>query len=267
MSTIEESDLSSLKVSVGIVTYNDEDIILDCLKSIYKHTRGIQMEVYLYDNCSQDKTVELVLERYPQVWLIRGRRNRGFGYGHNRILKKVDSNYHVILNPDILFRSNAIHQMAAFMEDHPDVVMAQPKLLNPDGSEQFTPKRAPSFKYMMSGRLQKLPGPFKKWRDEYTMKNEPLVRPTDIYFMAGCFMMARTNVLKEVGGFDTRYFLYNEDVDLTRTMRQKGRCVFVPQVAVVHMWQRGYMKSPKLFRIQLSSMFKYFRKWRGQKYE
>lgn len=253
---------SQKKVSVGIVTYNSLDKVPETLRSLFAFTKGVSFEVFVYDNHSDDGTPAAVKKAFPSVHVMAGRENIGFGRANNQILRKVDSTYHLILNPDIVFKSDAVSAMVDYMDQNPEVVMTMPKLLNPDGSEQFTPKRRPSLKYMIGGRLERFGGMFRKWRSEYTRRGENLTEPTPVDFCAGCFMLARTSALKEAGGFDPRYFLYNEDADLTRTMQKKGKVMYLPQVEVVHFWSRAYMKSFRLFMVQVSSMLKYFSKWR-----
>ena len=254
-----------IPVSACIVTFNNEDIICQALHSILDHTKGVQLDLYVYDNASTDRTVEKIQDEFQQVWLVKSKKNRGFGAGHNRMIPKLTSQYHVIINPDIMLQEDAISQLVDYMEAHPDVAMAVPRYLNEDGSEQFTPKKTPTLRYMVGGRFEKWGGVFKKWRDEYTMRGETITEPVDVGFCGGCFMIIRTEVFRQVGGFDTRYFLYNEDADLTRSVKAFGRTVYVPQVSVVHRWERAYMKKKKYLWIQIQSMCKYFWKWRGKK--
>lgn len=256
-----------IPVSACIVSYNNQDIITQAIRSVLDHTKGVDLELYIYDNASTDRTVEVIKEEFQQVWLMQSKKNRGFGRGHNKVIPRLTSRYHVIINPDILLQEDAITEIVSYMEAHPDVHLAVPKFLNADGSEQFTPKKAPKFKYMLSGRFEKFGGIFKRWRDEYTMRNEVITEPVDISFCGGCFMVIRTEVFKQIGGFDPRYFLYNEDADLTREVKQLGRAVYIPTISVVHLWARAYMKNKKYLWIQIQSMLKYFWKWRGKPYD
>lgn len=255
---------NQIPVSACIVTYNNQDIIVPAVHSILEHTKGVNLELYIYDNASTDRTVEAIREEFHEVWLMCGKKNRGFGCGHNKVIPRLTSKYHVIINPDIMLQSDAITQMVEYMEAHPDVHMAVPKYLNPDGSEQFTPKLTPKLRYMLGGRFEKYGGIFKRWRDEYTLRGQEITEPVDIGFCGGCFMVIRTETFRQVKGFDPRYFLYNEDADLTRSVQAIGRTVYVPSVSVVHIWERAYMKKKKYFWIQLQSMFKYFWKWKGK---
>ncbi len=252
---------SGRKATGCIVTYNNADNIEKVVESILCHTEGIDFKLYICDNMSTDNTADIVENKFPQVTVIRNKDNKGFGHGHNVVIDRLDSEYHFIINPDIYLTDDAVSEFIEYFDQHSEVVMAVPKLLFEDGSEQFTPKRIPTVRYMMGGRLERLGDPFKKWRYEYTMRNAPPSEPVECGFCSGCFICIRTEVFKKAGGFDERYFLYSEDADLTREAKKYGRTMYLPQIAVTHLWERAYMKSPKYFFIQLSSMFKYFAKW------
>ncbi|MDE7292966.1 MAG: glycosyltransferase family 2 protein [Oscillospiraceae bacterium] len=254
-----------MTATLCIVTYNNKDNIANALTSIFEHTKGTEITVYIVDNNSTDGTPELVAEKFPKVKLVRSKENKGFGAGHNMILNEINSEYHFIVNPDIKLTSDIVTDMCKFLSENPDIVMAVPKFLYEDGSEQFTPKKTPTVRYMLGGRLERFGGVFRKWRREYTFADRNVTETTDVGFCSGCFIAVRTEVFRAVGGFDERYFLYSEDADLTRMAQKYGRTVYTPQFSVIHLWERAYMKSRKYFFIQLSSMFKYFLKWAGKK--
>lgn len=233
------------------------------MRSILEKTTGIAMTVYICDNASTDGTPEIVERDFPQVKLVKVSENRGFGAGHNHVRDILESDIHFIVNPDVMLIEDTVTKMCVFMRDNPDIVMAVPKFTYENGEEQFTPKLTPTLRYMIGGRFERFGGAFRKWRREYTFADRNVTEVTDVGFCSGCFFAIRTDVFKKVGGFDERYFLYSEDADLTRMAGQYGRTVYAPQFSVIHLWERAYMKSRKYFFIQLSSMFKYFWKWRA----
>ncbi len=255
--------VKNMIISLCIVTYNNADNIERTLNSIYANSGDYELKVYISDNLSTDSTVDIVRNKFPQARLICNNCNKGFGYGHNTVIDLLDSDYHFIVNPDILFKDDILGKMSAFLNENPDIVMAVPKFLFESGEEQFTPKLQPKLRYMIGGRFERFGGVFKKWRDEYTLRNADPVSPVDVGFCSGCFIAVRTSVFKKIGGFDERYFLYNEDADITRMAQKYGRTVYAPQFSVIHFWERAYMKNSKYFFIQISSMIKYFYKWRS----
>lgn len=251
-------------VSVSIVTYNSAGEIAAVLDSLLSHTRGVTLSVCVVDNHSTDDTVALVRERYPQVALMALDDNRGFGAAHNRAIEAATSDYHVILNPDIVFDADVLTALADYLDRHEDAVLATPLILNGDGTPQAVPRVLPRPRYMFAGQLERFGGVFRRWRDEYTRRTETFAVPTEIAFCTGCFMMVRTEALKAVGGFDDRFFMYMEDADLSRRLGAHGRLVLVPSATVTHRWEKASGKSFKFLEIHLRSMRLYFRKWRGK---
>lgn len=253
-----DSGLSN--VSIGVVTYNSRAVISELLDSIIQNTHLVPYKIYVVDNHSSDGTVEYIKHHYTNVMVIALPNNGGFGYGHNQLLGVINSDYHVIINPDIVLKSDAISDLAEYLDTHPDVVMITPRIENADGSEQSLPKRKPTLKYLISGRLKG--ERFRRLRDEYTMKGNLNQVPFDIEFSTGCFSMIRTDIFKKVHGFDERYFMYMEDADLTLQVRQFGRVVFDPSESVVHKWERASAKHLKFLLTHIESMLKFFWKWK-----
>lgn len=248
-----------LDLSIGIVTYNSENEIGILLKSITDNTSGIDYKITVIDNASTDNTVKIVKENFPSVEVMTMGENLGFGHAHNKMLG-ADSKYHAVINPDITVKSNVLCSLVKYLDENPDVAMVTPKILNADGTEQNLPKRRPTRRYMLLGRLSRYIRVFKPIRDEYTMSNVTIDKPTQIEFCTGCFMVMRTELFKKIGGFDEQFFMYLEDADLTDRIRQYGKVVFNPDYFVIHNWEGGSSKSFKLIKIHFQSMGKYFKK-------
>ena len=251
-----------MKITGCIVTHNNEDLIEPCISSILSSTKNLDFTLYISDNLSTDKTLTIVRENFPSVVIIENKNNFGYGAGHNQVLPFLDSEYHIIINPDIVIPSedeisSPIAKLAEFLENNLTVAMVTPKILNMDGSEQFLPKLTPSFPYLLSGKL-----PFmKNKREEYTMKNAVITEPIPIDFCTGCFMFLRTKLFKQLDGFDDRYFMYLEDADLSKEIQAFGAIEFCPCTYVYHNWARSSSKKMKFLVIHIQSMFKFFRKW------
>lgn len=242
-----------------IVTYNNIATIGNALSSLLEHTKA-PFRLYVVDNGSTDGTVELIENSYPQVTLIRNCGNIGFGAGHNLILDRLDSEYHVIINPDIIIRDDVISKLAAFLDANSDIGLASPEIRFPDGRLQILGKKAPCLKYLVASRMRGNGEPSKLLR-EYAMLDCDLSKPVDIQNATGCFMFIRTKLFKELGGFDKRYFMYFEDSDLTRSVNLKSRTVYCPEATVYHEWGRESKKNFKLKLVQINSMLNYFAKW------
>lgn len=247
-----------MKVTGSIVTYNNSAIIYQCIQSILEQTQDIDFKLYVVDNGSTDKTPEIIKKHFQgQVNLIENGRNLGFGAGHNRVLTQVQSDYHAIINPDITLSENTISQLCSYMEEYPDVLMTMPKILNDDGTEQFLPKYCPSIRYVFVSKLK----PFRYLRKRYTRQEEMFTEPAETEFCTGCFFVIRTGLMKELKGFDSRFFMYCEDADLSRRVRQRGKIMFYPMACATHKWGRDNTRSMKGILRFMTSLFKYFCKW------
>ncbi len=247
-----------MKVTGSIVTYNNSNIIYQCIQSVLEQTQDIDFTLYVVDNGSTDKTPEIIKDHFDgQVRFIQNERNEGFGGGHNRVMNEVQSDYHVVINPDITLAENTISRLCGYMEENPDVLMTTPKILNDDGTEQFLPKYCPSIRYVIVSKIK----PFRYLRRRYTRQEEIFTRPTEVEFCTGCFFVIRTGLLKELGGFDPRYFMYCEDADLSRRVRLRGKIIFYPMTCATHKWERDNTKSMKGMLRFMTSLFQYFCKW------
>ncbi len=250
--------MSYHRISAGIVTYNNAEVILPCLTSLIAYTQDEDIDIWIYDNASSDETLALIRESFPQVHIIENEDNRGFGYGHNRIMDMVDSKYHMVVNPDLRFTPRVVQRLTAFMARNPRCGMVSPKILNPDGSEQLLPKRQPNLAYCV---LSKFPG-LHGLRTEYTRGNEVFDRPTTCANTTGSFFIIRTALMKALGGFDERYFMYFEDADLAKRVSRESAVVFYPGVSLYHEWKRDNTRSMRGIKIFLTSMLKYMWKWK-----
>lgn len=247
-------------VSGGIVTYNNLSTIKKTLSTVFEFTKDVDFKLYVFDNCSTDGTREFIRDNYPQIELIESDENIGFGAGHNAIIKRINSKYHAVINPDIELRSNTIAKMAAYMDKHENIGLLSPRICFPDGRDQILGKKNPHLKYLIASRLRG-DEPSRLLRD-YAMLDCDLSFPTEIDNATGCFMMFRTETLKKVGGFDERYFMYFEDADITRQIKQIAKVIYYPDAVVYHVWGRDSKRNLKLMAIHLQSMLKYYIKWK-----
>ena len=245
----------NLKISVTIVTYNDADKAAAAVASVLARCTKYPLDFYVVDNHSTDDTLKRLADQ-TAVKINKLPKNIGFGAAHNRVLSELKSDYHFVVNPDITVGYDVFAEMAEYMENHPDVIMCMPKILNVDGSEQRLPKSVPTFKNLFLGRISK------KIRAEYIWSDREIAEPCEIDFCSGCFFCIRTSGFLSLGGFDERYFMYLEDADLTLRAKSLGKVMFLPDISVTHLWNRGSAKNLRLFFIHVISCFKFLIKWR-----
>ncbi|MDR2525269.1 MAG: glycosyltransferase [Oscillospiraceae bacterium] len=247
-------------VSGCIVLHNNRATIENTLRSLREWTRGVLFDLFLVDNDSKDGTPALAAAVWPEAVLDKTGKNLGFGAGHNRVLGKLKSKYHAIINPDVVLDQDAIAAMCAYMDAHPEVVLLSPRIVFPGtGADQILGKRNPTLRYLVASRVR---GKVcESALREYAMLNRDLSQPFEIENATGCFMLVRTADFEAIGGFDERYFLYFEDCDLTRSLARRGKVLYYPGAVVQHVWGREGKKNLRLALVQLQSMFKYFHKW------
>ena len=251
--------MEKYNISASIVVYNSPEDAFKTVETVLENTKDLDFDLFVIDNNSADKIGENLKAKFSQPHYILLDENVGFGRGHNKVLDKINSKYHFIINPDILINQNTIKNLCEFMDAHPDCAICCPQVLNPDGTVQYLAKRRPTLSALLSRRIHK--GPFKKIEDRYLAMELDHSKPFEAEFCTGCFSVIRTDVFKKIKGFDETYFLYFEDADITMEAKKHGKAYYTPDATVVHMWHRETAKSFKPFMQQLKSMFIYMKKW------
>ena len=248
-------------ISISIVTYNNRRIIKQTIDSIISHIKDdFSYILYVIDNNSTDGTVEEVSGCEGNIVIIRNQENLGFGAGHNTVLDKIDSKYHLVVNPDITIVNSVITDMYNYMEEHSEVGLLTPLIKHPDGRIQYLCKRNPTVTDLFIRLV--FPNSFRKRQDYFTMKETGYDKPFEVEYASGCFMFFRTEIFKQLKGFDEHIFLYLEDADITRRVNQISKTIFFPYNYVIHDWQREQHKKLKLMWINIKSAVWYFWKWR-----
>jgi len=218
--------------------------------------------LYLIDNSPYDNL--RYLAEHPNVVYLFNNKNVGFGSGHNQAIVKIlnTSRYHLVLNPDVYFDKKVISSLYQYMEAHPSVGHVMPKVLYPDGRIQYLCKLLPTPKTFLIRRfLNFLNTTLDKENFHYQFQFTNYNELMDVPFLSGCFMFLRVNALKEVGLFDERFFLYTEDVDLSRRMHIRFRTVYNPIVSIYHYHARSSYKDFWLTLRVIQSAIRYFNKW------
>ncbi|MCX7598047.1 MAG: glycosyltransferase [Armatimonadetes bacterium] len=223
-------------VSVCIVTWNCRGLILECLDSLFGQPQGAQFEVIVVDNASTDGTPEAVAESFPQAQLIRNTVNRGFAAANNQALRQARGEYLFLLNPDTVLPPEALGNLVAVAEAYPQAGAIGPRLLNPDGSLQYSCRRWPSvkaalFRNTLFGRL--FPG--EPWTKEYLMADWPHDEVREVDWISGAAMFLRRQAVEQVGLLDEAFFWGSEDVDYCRRLWRAGwKVIYSPHPAIVH---------------------------------
>ena len=248
-------------LSTCIVLYKCGDEVFQALNCI--QNADIEVDVFLVDNSPEEVTAERLKWAYPGITVLPQRKNVGFGRANNAVLPYLQSKYHLMMNPDVVFDPSLLKKMIAYMEAHPNIAILTPRVLNEDGTEQFLPKKRIAVHYLLGGLFEKFGGIFRRWRQDFTLAGMVITAPIPVEFATGCFLLIRTDVFRQLNGFDPRFFLYQEDSDLSRRVldRRLGSIVYHPAMCVTHRWARENTRTSKGRMRQIRSVVKYFLKW------
>ena len=192
--------------------------------------------------------------------------NPGYGRAVNRLAAQLGElpPYIGVLNTDLFWQSGTFEQLLAWLQQHPEVNLAVPQILDPAGTPQKLCKHNPTVLGLFRRRFLPAwlkPVWLKRYDRWYVMADQNYQEVFEAPYLSGCCMLIRSEAFRRVGGFDERYFLYLEDADLTRSLARHGRCVHLPVASVVHNWGRGNYRSLWLMAVNLASAWHYFRKW------
>lgn len=252
------------KITSCIVLYKNDITMLQETIDSFLNT-DISVKLYLIDNSPTDELKVLV--KNSRIEYIHNPSNPGFGASHNLAIQKaleLNSDYHLVLNPDIYFHTSTLEKMSEFMDLNPKIGHVMPKVTYPNGEFQYLCKTNPTFfdlfaRGFMPSFLKKI---FQKRMDKYEYKDKDYNEIIyNIPYLSGCFMFLRTSVLKEVGFFDDKIFMYLEDADLTRRFLQKSVTAYYPDAHVYHHFAKLTHKKLKFKWITIQSAFIYFNKW------
>ena len=189
--------------------------------------------------------------------------NLGYGRAHNIALREsayYKTDFHLVMNSDIRVKAEDIDAMHDWMLEHSQVGQLMPKVLSPDGTQQYLAKRLPAPIDVFGRRF--LPSWMMARRNKrYELRDLNLSRPVNAPYLSGCFMFLRTKAAVEAGLFDERYFMYPEDIDLTRTIHRNYLTLYQPQWTIVHDHAQASYKNKHMLRIHIRNMCRYFNKW------
>ena len=245
-----------LNVSIVLYKHLVSEItpLVECLRK-----SNVVSQVFLIDNSPIEnpdfKTLNVTYQ-------FTGK-NSGYGAAHNVAIRQTleqDLPYHLVINPDISFQPEILSKIEDFMNNNPEIGLLMPKILYPTGEIQYLCKLIPTPFDLIVRRF--LP---KNWTQKQTGKFELHAsgynRIINVPYLSGCFMFLRTEAIREVGMFDERFFMYPEDIDLSRRIHRRFRTVFYPEVSIVHDHAHSSYMNTRMMFIHVFNMIRYFNKW------
>ena len=248
-------------INVSVVLYNSNKQQVKHLLDVLAPSDQVK-NIYLIDNSEKPD------EEYKRLYVNKTKyvfngKNLGYGAAHNIAIRetlKARIGYHLVVNSDIDFDRDILDEMAEFMKKNQDVGLLMPKVVYPNGELQYLCKLLPTPLDLIGRRF--LP---RKWMQKrmlhFELRDTGYNKIMNVPYLSGCFMLLRADALREVGMFDERFFMYPEDIDLTRRMHRSYKTLFFPSAVVVHNHERGSYKSKKLLKIHIINMCKYFNKY------
>ena len=256
-------------VSLSVVLYRDYDSPLEMIESLVGVVDpGLAIRLYAVDNSdlADDDPLRGKRDAFCEkaaglgfVEYVDARGNLGFGAANNLALMRSDAEYHVFVNPDVLFVEDALSELKAFMNANPACGMCIPRMTDEAGEMQRVYRREVTVLDAFNRMFLK--NAMRRRDRWHCMRDEDYEKPFRVPFGQGSFLFGRTALLKELGGFDDRFFMYLEDADLCKRVNEASELLYCPDATVVHKWERGSHKDATLLKHHLRSYLAYFRKW------
>lgn len=249
----------NMSLSASIVVYHTpkeevKAVIEDAING------GID-KVYIIDNSHNDSL--RIIERMSDKIRYIHNANIGYGGAHNIAIREAieaGASYHVVINPDISFDADVISKLREFADRNSDAGWIMPKVKYPDGRMQYLCKLLPSPADLIFRRF--LPTSWGKRRARrFEMLDSEYDHVMNVPFLSGCFMFLRVSALKQVGLFDERFFMYGEDIDLSRRMHKSFKTLYYPDVTIIHHHEAASYKNLKMLVVHIRNIVRYFNKW------
>lgn len=248
-----------MRITASIVVHRTAaEELRRCVECVLRCQALVRLDIL--DNSPDDRLRTSVGD--PRVH-YRHIENRGYGAGHNIALRESlasGADCHLVLNADTCWTGDAITPLAEYMAAHPDVGMLMPKVYYPDGALQLTARRLPTPWDLLCKRF--LPRALKRRRmARYLLARADHDQVIDSPYLPGSFLLLRREALEQEGLFDERFFMYPEDIDLTRRLHRRWRTLHYPAVSIEHRHAAASRRSLRMLRIHAVNMCRYFSKW------
>lgn len=244
-----------MKISASIVIYKENKETLKKVIDSFLSIKDIKKEFIIVDNSPGDE-LKIFCESFEGVSYIFSGKNLGFGTGHNLAFKnlKEKSDIHIIINPDVYFYSEEISSFLSWFYKQKEISLSTTKVCYPDGENQNIVRNVPTVIDLIKRKLKINSGEL--YIQDNCIKEVP--------FAHGCFFIFKTEVFEKLGGFDERFFMYMEDLDIFLRAKKYGKTVINTNYKVYHEFRKGSSKSFKLLKYHVISAYKFFKKFNNK---
>ena len=225
-----------MKLSIVIVSYNVRSYLEQCLHSVQRALEGIEGEVFVVDNHSDDDSVKTVREQYPWVRLIENLDNLGFAKANNQAIRQSQADYVLLLNPDTVVAEDTLRGVLMFMDEHPKAGGAGVMMCYEDGTRAPESRRALPTPWVAALKML-------GFTKRYYMSHLPWNQPCRIEVVSGAFCLLRHEAIKAVGLLDEDFFMYGEDIDLSYRLLKGGWENWYLPYSIIHYKGKSTQKS------------------------
>lgn len=248
-------------LSASLILYRcgDEiDVALRCIQNA-----DLEVSVFLCDNSPDEMTADRLKWAFPGVEVLPQKKNIGVPEGHNAVLPRLQSKYHLLLDPRVSFHPSLLRRLVSYMEAHPNIAVLSPRFFSEQGEELFLPRKQLSVRSLLGCAFGGLGGFLLRWEKEYTLANHEIEMPTPVDTAPLAFMLIRTEILKSMNGFDPRFSRSLADADLCRRILESraGSVVYHPDLQVLLRLSDDPGALRQIRHPRLSSAVRYFIKW------
>jgi GT2 family glycosyltransferase len=257
-----------VKLSIVIICWNDLKVILNCLASIYAQTHNLDFEIIVSDNGSADASRDEIRKHFPKVKIVENNANLGFARGNNAGIRVAQGQYILILNPDTLILDRALEKLIAFADAHPEAGAFGCRVLNPDGSFQNPARPVPTLLgYAIAAMNLRWLGHIFKTCESDVYPGWQGQTEREIGFQSGCCVLFRGDLLKNLNGFDDRFFYHFEESDLCcRVWKSGSKILYYPKAEITHLGGQSVGRFPVRFALETHrSAYRFFHKHYGPK--
>lgn len=226
-----------MDLSIIIVNYNVKEFLQNLLTSLSKAVANLSSEIIVVDNGSDDGSVELLRNKFPQVTLISNEENLGFSKANNLGLRIAKGKNLLLLNPDTIVQEDTFEKLIKFFEEHQDAGMIGCKILNPDGTLQLACRRSFPGPWTSFCKVSGLSTMFPKSKifARYNLTFLDEDQSYEVDAISGSFMMVRREVFENIGGLDEQFFMYGEDLDWCYRVQKTGwKVYYVHETTIIH---------------------------------
>ena len=251
-----------MDLSIIIVSWNVKEKLKDNLRALYE-SQDVNFEVFVVDNNSRDRTVEMVRKNYPQVKLITNSENFGFARANNQAIQQAGGRYILLLNPDMRVFDDTLSRMISWLDRHGQAWVAGCRLIDESARVIRQVRRFPKLTDQLAIIL-KIPHLFPAVLNKYLNHDFDYAKSAQVDSIRGGFFMIRREALEKIGLLDEQYFLWFEEVDYCRRVKAAGGQVwYMPNAECIDLMGQSFKQVENIVKQRYfrDSMLKYFKKW------